>query len=257
MRFGFASLFAATTLALAATAQGQVVDNVKLTEPYAPGQAALIANFYYVSPYSGEVGPVNQSLASDPTVALNCVDFFHDVTIGEVWTADVTNLGAAAASGNPTAALSYTRYDNLQLYEEMAYLTTFYSTDGGNATEADAIQTAIWWLAYDAGATPEPLYNNNPVIEGNTNTSDTSVLQTGYWLNVAASAPTAAAYYNQFNILSGTGNPGSTAQEFIYSTPEPGTLVLLATGLLILGVGATRARRKVQGGASFGSASLA
>ena len=71
--------------AAAAGAQQEV--SVKLTAPYAPGGGAVTAFGYYMSPYSGTVDGSLQRL--------NCVDFFHDVMIGDTWTAIRTSLGAA------------------------------------------------------------------------------------------------------------------------------------------------------------------
>src|SRR5271154_4319865 len=82
---------------------------------------------YYVSP---DLGTMNYGTSSAQTVALFCVDINNDVSIGQVWTANVTNM----ASGN----LSNTRYGSstdgnpnyvnaatsLKLYEEGAWLVT-------------------------------------------------------------------------------------------------------------------------------------
>src|ERR1700730_15377397 len=55
--------------------------------------------YYYVSPYTGTM---NYGTSNAQTVGLFCDDINNDVSIGQVWTANVTNL----ASGN----LSNTRY---------------------------------------------------------------------------------------------------------------------------------------------------
>ncbi len=56
---------------------------------------------YYVSPYTGIM---NYQTSSAQTVALFCVDINNEVSINQVWNANVTNL----ASGN----FSNTRYGN-------------------------------------------------------------------------------------------------------------------------------------------------
>jgi hypothetical protein len=302
MKLSIGALVLGGSLALSATTQAQV-DSVKLVNPGnittgsgVNGIDGYAGGNYYVSPYVGLAGPTSQTLANDPTVSLNCVDFFHDVTQGETWIANVTNLGAAAAAGaGANADLHNTRLavdsiangssgraagsdaaagvNILQLYEEEAFLTTQYANDGGNAAEANAIQTAIWWVA--SGVAGDPEQGGSVYVQGDggvdpftelTNPSyDASNLNTSYWITYAENnAPTNASYYNQFSILSETGvtSTGQTsAQEYIVqttSTPEPGTLALFATGLLMMvGVGATRSRRKASAGASFGFGSLA
>ena len=94
---------------VASVAHAQDVVTAKLTQPYAPGGSAVTSPFgYYMSPYSGTI--------NDGTdLRFNCVDYFHEVRIGEVWQATTTNLGAmvdAAGDGNMmalNALLSNTR----------------------------------------------------------------------------------------------------------------------------------------------------
>jgi hypothetical protein len=302
MKLSIATLVLGGSFALSATTQAQGVDSVKLVNPGnittgsgVNGIDGYAGGNYYVSPYVGLAGPTTQLLANDPTVSLNCVDFFHDVTQGETWIANVTNIGTAAAAGpGANADLSNTRlYSDsvangsggraagsdagasinlLQVYEEEAFLTTQYANDGGNAAEANAIQTAIWWVASGIAGAPEQggsVYVQgdagvDPFTELTNPTYDASNQNTSYWITYAENnAPTNASYYNQFSILSETGITSTgmnNAQEYIVqtSTPEPGTLVLFATGLMMMvGVGATRSRRKASAGASFGFGSLA
>jgi hypothetical protein len=56
---------------------------------------------YYVSPYTGTL---NYGTSSAQTVVLFCVDINNEVSIGQVWNANITSL----ASGN----FSNTRYGN-------------------------------------------------------------------------------------------------------------------------------------------------
>jgi hypothetical protein len=260
MRRRFASLLVATSLVAAASAHAQTNGqvNVTLTGAQGPDGQALIANFYYISPYTGTISPatVPATKLNTVTVALNCVDFYHDVTIGESWVANDNDIGTLMnmENGTPgqqaqaTADLALTRYDNLTLYEQMAYLTTFYQTDNNNVQEADAIQTAIWWLAADESHAIPPTPNPT-VVEGDTNLGDTSNLDTGYWINLAEkTAPTNASFYQYFNILSGTETDNAGPQEFIIDpTPEPGTMVLFATGLLgVVGAGVRTRRRSAK-----------
>lgn len=245
-RFRFGSFVAGLSL-IAATSAG--AQNVVLTQPYAPGGGAVTAFGYYMSPYSGTVDGTEQRL--------NCVDFFHEVSIGEVWTAAITNLGAAIADNNLLlstrdgisggyASLS----DVLKLYMEAAWLTDqFAANPASSPDQSIAIQTAIWSIVDNGPTNPASLkYANTGDFWSNGQVSsivNTGVGSTGYWIDQAQTqyANQAAGYYNKFNILTGTGDPGSGAQEFIYSTPEPGTLVLIGSGLLGL-VGFVRTRRR-------------
>src|SRR5437016_1978991 len=134
-------LIAASSLATSASARAQ---NIVLTAPYAPGGGAVTAFGYYMSPYSGTVNGV--------TYRLNCFDFFHDVYLGQQWTAMITNLGAASrnlglltstrdGSTGGYSSLSYV----LKLYKEAAWLTDQYTKNpASDPNRSVAIQTAIW-----------------------------------------------------------------------------------------------------------------
>lgn len=167
---------------------------------------------YYVGPYNGTMGtpPV--------PVVLNCVDFFHDVTVGEVWTANLTNLSDVADIGTTT------RNSSVQLYEEAAWLTTQYASNPGSIAD---IQATIWNLF------PTPAGYGAPTMPGSS-----------YWL-AQAQSNYQTLNYNDFWIATDVNitNPAG-AQEFLIrttSTPEPATLVLFATGL---GLVALLARRR-------------
>ncbi|HEX3868622.1 MAG TPA: PEP-CTERM sorting domain-containing protein [Gemmatimonadaceae bacterium] len=255
-RFAFLAGSLALMTATAAAAQ----NNVQLTQPNAPGGGAVTAFGYYMSPYTGTVNGV--------TERLNCVDFFHDVSIGEQWTATITNLGAAAQN---LSLLSATRdgssggysslADVLKMYEEAAWLTNQYGPNPAlNPDRAVAIQTAIWSIVDNGPTNPSSLQyasTGDYWDDGHQTASivDDGTGSTGYWINEAETEYKLQSdtYYDEFNLLSGTGAVGSGAQEFIYSsaTPEPGTFVLIGTGLAGM-AGAVRLRRRKRG-AQFGN----
>jgi hypothetical protein len=224
-------------------AQAQTVVTAKLTAPYAPGGTAVTSPFgYYMSPYSGTVD-------GGPQYRFNCVDYFHEVTVGETWQATQTNLGSIvnASQAGQTATLndllSNTRYGAayspsvaVSIYQQAALLTTMYTTNpGSNATRSSAIQTAIWEIT--SPGFPDAQRIGVGSADENT---------TGFWIQYAADnyQKQAVGFYDQFNILSDLNQTVSGNQEFIYATPEPATLVLLATGFLAIGGVAMRRRKR-------------
>jgi hypothetical protein len=166
---------------------------------------------YLVGPYSGTMG----SGSSSQSLFLYCVDFAHHVTPGETWDANLSNLGTGVGVGTNT------RSADLTLYRQAAWLTTQYALH----PEATAdIQATIWNLFL--------------VATGAQASSD-------YWL-VQAQTNYGALDYSNFLVATDVNMGLSTsAQEFIVVTPEPATLALLATGmLLVFGVAGRRMQRR-------------
>jgi hypothetical protein len=185
---------------------------------------------YYVGQYAGyEAAPVNAN------VVLNCVDFFHHIQNGDVWQANLTSLGSNTGIGTAT------RFNNLTLYREAAYLTTLYGSAPSNAAIGD-IQATIWNLFSGTSTPPSP--------------------STGAYLTQAQNYVlnhTASTDYQSFWVVTdvtahnsdGSDNPNSVQEFIIYDdkfnpnvvpTPEPATLMLVATG--IAGFAGVRIRRR-------------
>jgi hypothetical protein len=262
IRSKLATMFAGLTM-FASAAHAQSTVTAKLTAPYAPNAGAVTAFGYYMSPYSGTVDGFTQRL--------NCVDFFHDVSVGDVWTATTVNLGAAitAAAGGDWSLLSYTREGSnglyppstaLAIYEQVAYLTTQYGANpASNATQTKAIQTAIWAIANNQ---PNNAFTSLGDYAGTLNVNSTDANTTGYWINQAQTKydQQVAGYYDQFNVLTDVrkGTAAGGVQEFVYATPEPGTMTLIGTGLMMMGgVGFKRRRKNVTEGGELSAEATA
>ena len=191
---------------------------------------------YYVGMYNGQMG------APATNVVLNCVDFFHHVTNGQTWSANLTSLGANATVGPLT-----TRINNLTAYRAAAYLTKQYA--GKTNAQIGDIQASIWQLLDPNGAS-----NPNPPSPS-----------VGTWksdaLSYVASDSTGASVggFGNFWIVSdvnsfvnGQDNPNSVQEFIIYddtfnqtvATPEPASMMLMATGLAGFAVVRIRRRKK-------------
>ncbi len=187
---------------------------------------------YYVGQYAGfEGAPVNAN------VVLNCVDFFHHIQNGQVWSANLTSLGSSAGIGTTT------RFNNLTLYRQAAWLTTQYASAPNAATVGD-IQATIWNLFPGSPTPPTPSSNawltaSQAYVAANTS----SATYQNFWVVTDVNA----------HLANGADNPNSVQEFIIYDdtfnpnvtpTPEPATLMLVATGIAgIAGVGIRRRKK--------------
>lgn len=192
---------------------------------------------YYVGQYTG-----TQATPTSHSVILNCVDFFHHVVVGQTWSANLTSIGANAVVGP-----NVTRVNNIQAYRAAAWLTTQYA--GKTNSQIGDIQDSIWELLDPNGATAP-----NPPADPNTNAWKTAALA----YVASDSTGTSAGGFGNFWIVSdvnsfvaGQDNPNSVQEFLIYDntfnqnvvpTPEPASMMLMATGLA--GVAAVRIRRR-------------
>lgn len=160
------------------------------------------------------VAPYYLSINHQPTFAVMCDDFSHEVTIGESWSGHISTF----------ADLSNTRFGSAdaQQYNEAAWLYTKFMANPGQAGD---INFALWALF-----TPSTTSSSGYTSGAATWYSDALA-----WY--AAGGENTFNFYG-FTIITPDNLTGSNSpQEFLsYSpTPEPSTLLLLCTGLLSLG----------------------
>jgi hypothetical protein len=162
-----------------------------------------VAFGYYLSPYYGAI--------DGQPVTLYCDDFADDVNFNWSWPVNVTQLSSSNLSNTLFGTDARTQY------EEAAWLTT-QLVPGGGPNNAD-IQATIWDLFPNNGSPPTPS-SNSPWLQqavqnyGSLNDSD---------------------FFIYTDARTNFGDPPSRGQEYIvYESPEPGSIVLLATVCLCM-----------------------
>lgn len=204
---------------------------------------STIAFGFYVGPYNGVQG-------SPPgtAVTLNCVDFFHEVTNGQQWQANLTSLATGVGVGTNTRSAS------LAAYRQAAWLTTQYAANPGQTAN---IQATIWGL-FPGNPTP-PAASNAPFWY-NASLSHAGDASNGFFVVTDvthAFGANGGTCRNAQGVLvtygPGADDPCSVQEFIIYdpnaeelavvASPEPASLVLMGTGFIGL-AGASIRRRK-------------
>jgi hypothetical protein len=167
----------------------------------------------YVYPYYFSIN------GSTTTIPLICDDYDHDVYVGETWRANVTPLTAYAGDMTPLVSNGLTKQ---QAYQEAAWLFSQLSGTP-SSSEAVAINYAIWGL-----------FSQNAL---NSSTYASSGAST--WVTQAAIGITDPGFQSSLNKfvvytpIAGSQPYGQCLpQEYIGFAPEPGSMLLLGSGLL-------------------------
>ena len=190
---------------------------------YVNGSYAFGSFGYGIGPYGGTL---NGSAAS-----FYCVDFSHDIFGQTGWTTTVTNLPTTAGSSLPGTLLG-----SSTLYLDMAYMITQMMNASANTSLATSqkqtleaeYQWAIWSLSL--GSNPSAPFN--PYGTNGTLVSQAQSAVNGGWAGSGWEilTPQGGTGYSQYGRI-----PGTYGQEFmVLATPEPASMLLLATGLLAI-----------------------
>ncbi len=222
------SFVLAASLVCASTASAQADGRLKFMSSHP--NPSVTAFGYYVGPFTG-------TLLSDPTrpvIDLYCVDVLNQVSWGQTFDVNFTNL--------TSNDFSSTRHGNAKKnnYIKAAWLAEKYRGPGIQTSQWGGIQAAIWQL----------LNPGNP--NGGTNVNSNS--SEAYWLNQVNSwfgnANNVASFdMSKWTVVTAYGAAGRVQgggpQEFLTTgvTPEPETWLLMGTGLLmVIGFAVKRGR---------------
>jgi hypothetical protein len=157
-----------------------------------------------------DVGPYYATVNGVKNVTVVCDDFFHEVSFGETWTANVSTFDSLTNVEFQQA----TPQQTLQLYDEVAWLYTQLLSSAPSGY--NDINFALW-----AVFAPGRAEGNADWTTGAAN-----------WLTMAQNQTYTPGEFSHVVIYTPTTLNAQSPQEFIASTPEPTTLLLLGTGLL-------------------------
>lgn len=223
MLLRFASALAACILAVASPLSAQPV-HFKFTDAGAGYNAFGI----YIGTYGGTQ---DFGLSDAEHVGLNCVDYLHEVMVGQEWDANISFLG----SGD----ISKTRHPlSLDQYKEAAWLIAQYNT-----TNVQAVQSTVWNLF---GGNPGSNWAADPTLLAAAQARHPLFDYGDFYIvtDVNANGPQDGSSVQEFMVYDPGFDAPSFQNEFnpVQSAPEPASLVLFGTGFV--GLLAFRARRR-------------
>jgi len=186
--------------------------------------------------------PTHGTTGFGPAVDIYCIDFLHS--------ANTNSAGYDVYYTNLTGPLTNTRSANLNQYLQTAWLADQFSLYSDQETLA-TIQAAMWWIM---SGQPTGVYDGTGSVSDNLNytgsalTSWVTQAQNNFgsvnaaaWTVITDQCVTTAGHN-----LDGAAVSDNCSQEFLAqtSTPEPGTLLLLGTGLASVALAGRRRRSR-------------
>jgi hypothetical protein len=199
-------------LALLGGSTAQADDPFRLTSA-----GSTVSNGVYVGPYKGVLG----SGPGAPSIDVVCVDYFNNAQLNQTYTVRTTNLSDAGFDPN---AVRFGNTGGLLAYRQAAWLSWQFASTPPSSW--GTIHRTIWNIFTPSAP--------DPTLAG---------WQTAWneWYTGAGSNYD----WNSVIVLTDASVAGNVAiggrQEFITTTPEPATLLLLSSGLVfVLGVAIKR-----------------
>jgi len=208
------------TLAAALLVVGSAAVSAQQTMQFNGAATGFNDGQYYVGTYLASYYP------GGPQIDVFCVDFYHEISPGQIWTANFTGLGSGNLSNTRLGLAGWSYSSALLTYQGEAWLASQFAKPANHSNDTwVGLSHAMWYLT-----------------SGNGGLLDSYSIP---WLNALATAQLNNFYGMSFANWSvvtdvtatglGTANkPGPGTQEFLTmtATPEPATLLLLGTGLL-------------------------
>ena len=184
-----------------------------------------------VGGFGTQVGPYTAQVTSypgSPLVTVYCVDYLHSISVGQSWTANVSQL---TLDGMATTRLGIAGDDGnaLARYKKAIWLAAQFANNQ-DATSWMQIHSAIWTIVLGGNDPTQPYYG-----------------QYASWIFRAGLAEAGGYYGFNFDdwrvvtdvraddagLVDASLQPG--AQEYVmYVTPEPETVIMMLSGLLVL-----------------------